>query len=263
MATFVGFPQGGHAFSADEVGLALAGLVVREASGVPRVGMLGAGPAVTAVPASWKVQVDPFVYVHQVSGAIQLSGVSIAEQVDIVPAAGNVPAGQARYDVVCWDPVNADLVVVQGLPAISPLMPSVGVLPMVARVRVNAGDGMVIGGQVSTLYQFADRVTGTLTNVAPGYSVSASTRIERDSTGMVDAYVEVSNSSGPLVSSATIAAMPDGFLPPSDLEFAGAESNGGAAGAAFVQVLASGAIRMWNPTQWNKKLSFHIRYRAK
>lgn len=262
MTAFVGFPQDGHSFSANEVGLALAGLVTREVSGVPRVGMLGIGPTVSAVGASWQVQVNQFVYVHQVLGAIQLSGLSAPEQVDILPAAGDISVGQARIDVICWNPVDAELSVVQGTPAISPVVPSVAPLVAIARVRVNAADGIVISGQISTVYQLADRVTGSLTSVTSGYSVGVATRIERDSSGMVDAYVEVTAGSGQLTSALTVAFMPEGFRPKADVEFAAGQSTGGNAGAVFTQILPSGAIRAWNPTLGNKKLSFHVRYRA-
>lgn len=131
--------------------MALAGLIVRDGSGVPRVGMLGAGPSVAAVAAAWKVEVGPFPYVHQVANAIQVSGLSAAEQVDIAPATG-IPAGQARIDVVCWDQVAAALTVVQGVPGTSPVVPANGSLAVVARVRVNSGDGMVIAGQVTPAF---------------------------------------------------------------------------------------------------------------
>ena len=100
MGTFEKFPKDGYEFSADDVGLALAGLVRRETSGAPRVGMLGAGPKISAVAASWKVEIGIFTYVHQVDGAISLSGLSGAVQVDIVPAAGSVAAVGA-IDLVC------------------------------------------------------------------------------------------------------------------------------------------------------------------
>lgn len=151
MTAFTGFPRDGYAFSAAEVGLALSGLVAREVSGVPRVGMLGRGPAVAAVAAAWKVQVGRFVYVHQVGGAVQFSGLSAAEQVDIVPAVGML-AGQSRIDVVCWDPASAVLSVVTGTAAVSPVSPSVGALAEVARVLVLSTDGMVIAGRVTPVY---------------------------------------------------------------------------------------------------------------
>lgn len=157
MTAFVGFPQDGHEFSAEEVGLALAGLIVRD-SGVPRVGMLGAGPDVAAVAASWKVEVGVFAYVHQGDGAIQISGLSEAEQVDIESAVG-IPGGQSRIDRICWDPVDAELVVLQGTPAASPVAPAAGAYASVARVLVTSGDGMVISGKVTPDFSVTALVT--------------------------------------------------------------------------------------------------------
>lgn len=152
MVAFVGFPKDGHVFSASEVGLALAGFIAREPSGLPRVGMLGDGPTFRAVPASWKVELDEFVYAHQVAGALQLSGISSEAQVDITPAVGDIPAGQARIDVLCWSPTAAELTVVEGVPATSPQVPATGALAPVLRVRVNAGDSMVINGQITPVF---------------------------------------------------------------------------------------------------------------
>ena len=173
MTTFVGFPQDGHPFSADDVGLALAGLVAREADGTPRVGMLGSGPPVTAAGASWKVQVGEFVYVHEVGGAVQLSGVSNAEQVNIVPADGDVPAGQARIDRVVWNPAAAELLVLKGTPATSPAAPSAGAFASVGTVRVNAGDGQVVAARVARDFSTTGLVGSALTQYSPtvtGYS---------------------------------------------------------------------------------------------
>lgn len=173
MTAFERFPKDGYSYSADDVGLALAGLVRRDLSGVPVTGMLGVGPLVSAVPASWKVQVGVFTYVDEADGAISFSGLSAAEQVDIVPAAGNVPSGQARIDLVCWDPVGEELVVEQGTPGVSPVVPPAGGFAPVATVRVNAGDGMVIAGQLAAVYLLTGLVgssSGTYTPVVSGYS---------------------------------------------------------------------------------------------
>ena len=178
MTAFTGFPRDGYAFSANDVGRALAGLVRREASGLPRVGMLGVGPVVTAVPASWKVQVGVFAYVHLIAGAIQFSGLSTAEQVDIVPAVGDIPAGQARIDLVCWDPVAAALAVVKGNPAATPVEPSAGGLAPVKTVRVNASDGMVIAGQLATAFQ----TTGVVTSDPPFAKGTVAKRVVAPST---------------------------------------------------------------------------------
>ncbi|GAB2567533.1 hypothetical protein [Leucobacter ruminantium] len=261
MTTFKPFPRNADDIDAANVGLALSGLVVREASGQPRVGMMSPGPAATAVPASWKVEVGPFIYAHQVAGALQLSGVSAAEQLDILPATGNIPAGQARLDLVCWDPIAAELSVVRGTPAASPVEPPVGTLAKVLKVRVNAGDGMVLPDRVTKEYQFADRVQGKITTVAAGVTVSAQTRIERDPSGMVDVYVELISPAA-MGTNLWIATMPLGFRPAATTEFVGGASQGGAAGPVFGEVRANGGIYVWNPPAGNRKLSFHTRYLA-
>lgn len=169
MVEFI-FPKDARPHSAAEIGAALAGLIVREPSGLPRVGMLGEGPAVAAAGSSWKVEVGPFVYAHQVSGSVSFSGITSAQQVDIVSAAG-IPAGQSRIDLVCWDVAAAELVPVQGTPAAIPSEPSTA-LALVGRVLVKSGDGMVIAGQVSpvfTLSGLAGSSDFTYTPTISGY----------------------------------------------------------------------------------------------
>lgn len=150
MASFPEFPANGHAFSADETGEALAGLIRRDAAGMPVPGML-AVPKVTAVAAAWKVEVGPFAYVRRIGAAVGISGLSAAEQKDVTSSA-TIPAGQARIDRVCWDAVDSTLVVVPGTPGTSPVAPSDGGLVRVAQVRVNAGDGAVVQGQITPDY---------------------------------------------------------------------------------------------------------------
>lgn len=257
---FVGFPQDVHSFSAAEVGAALAGLLVREPSGLPRTGMLGKGPKLTAVPASWKVEASPFVYAHTANGGTQWSGETDPVQKDIAPAA-SIPAGQARIDVVAWNPVTAALSVVQGTAAASPVVPSVGALVAVGEVRVNAGDGMVIQAQITPKFQYADRVTGKITTVGPGYVVAADTRLERDISDMVDAYLVVSKSSA-INSDEWMVTLPEGFRPPANVEFAGTTSQGGAAGSVFAQIRTNGGLYVFNPPAGNKRFTGHIRYRV-
>lgn len=151
MAKFEKFPKDGYAYSAADVGLALAGLIRREGSG-PRSGMLSE-PAVSAVPASWKVQVGAFWFVSNSAGSVAFSGLSAAEQVDIEPATA-IPAGQARIDNVVWDYATEQLSVVQGTVSASPSAPS---LPAncagVCHVRVNSGDGTVVASQVTKTFK--------------------------------------------------------------------------------------------------------------
>lgn len=170
MTAFEKFPKDGFAYSAAEVGLALAGLVQRSA-GVPKVGMLVA-PSVSAVAASWKVQVGEFWYVSQVNGAVAFSGLSAAEQVDIEPAT-DIPAGQSRIDRVCWDHAAEALTVVEGIPAVSPAIPATGGLAPVARVLVQSGDGMVVEARVTPDFVGTDLVGfegGSYTPTVSGYS---------------------------------------------------------------------------------------------
>lgn len=152
MTEFFGFPKDGHTYSADEVGRALAGLFTREPDGSPRAGVLNPGVVVSAVSGAWKVQVGRFTYVHSVLGSVQLSGLSSPEEHDIIPAAGNIPAGQARIDVVGWNPETASVAILEGTPSSSPVAPSdVSVVPL-AHVRVNSGDGAVLPGQISLVF---------------------------------------------------------------------------------------------------------------
>lgn len=260
MMGFVGFPQDVHSFSAAEVGAALSGLVVREPSGLPRTGMLGKGPKLTAVPASWKVEASPFVYAHTANGGTQWSGETDPVQKDIAPAA-SIPAGQARIDVLAWDPVAAALSVVQGTAGTNPVAPSVGALVSVGEVRVNAGDGMVLQAQITPKYQYADHVAGKISTVGPGYVASTETRLERDSTDMVDAYLVVTKSSA-INSDEWMVTLPEGFRPQSNVEFAGTVSQGGAAAPVFAQIRPNGGLYVFNPSAGNKRFAGHIRYRV-
>lgn len=153
MTEVFGFPRDGHTYSADEVGRALAGIFQREADGTPRVGIVGEPPTAVPISASWQLEVGVFSYVHQVVGSVQLSGLSDAEQVAITPAAGSIPVGEARIDRVVWNPVAAELSVIEGTPAVSPVKPSADGFAPLFTVRVNAGDGMIIAGQVEPDFQ--------------------------------------------------------------------------------------------------------------
>lgn len=262
MSKFPGWPKDDYSFNAAEVGQAFAALVVRE-DGIPRVGMLGAGPTVTAVPASWKLEVSAFVYAHTVGRATQWSGESSAVQVDVTPATG-IPAGQSRIDALVWDPVVAELSVLAGVPAVSPSPPAVGARALVAEYRVNAGDGIVIQEQVTPKFQFADRVLGKITTMNTGHAVTAATRLEIDSSGMADVYVEVTTSPGVIVSGGWAVTLPGGFAPESVQEVAAVASQGSSvAGACFVQIGTNRGITFWGVPSGAKKASFHHRYRVK
>lgn len=152
MATFQPFPNADISYASSDVAEALAGFIARDSDGLPIAGMLGAGPSVTAVAASWQVRVGRFTHVRRVSNGIELSGVSAPENVDVVNSVA-IPAGQARIDLVCWNPLDSELSVIQGAPAVSPTAPVVALpLVSVASVRVNAGDGSVVNGQIAPAF---------------------------------------------------------------------------------------------------------------
>ncbi len=184
MTAFLSFPKDGGPHSGASVGQALAGLVARDGAGMPRAGMLAA-PSVEAVAASWKVQVGRFVCVSHTNGAVQFSGLSEAEQVNITPATA-IPAGQARIDRVAWDTATSQLEYVEGTAAASPTAPPLGGLAPLLRVRVDSGDGMTITGKIVVEYEVTDLVgsypvayTPTVSGYSAGFAPATSAQFVR------------------------------------------------------------------------------------
>lgn len=141
MAVFPKFPKDDFDHSSTDVGQSLAGLIARDANGLPRVGFISA-PTVAPVSGAWKVRVGRCVYVSHSSGAVQFSGLSGSEDVTVGSSAG-IPSGQSRIDLIVWDTSLERLVVVPGTAATSPSAPSAGGRAPVARVTVAAGDAQV------------------------------------------------------------------------------------------------------------------------
>lgn len=231
MTEFFGFPRDGHTYSADEVGRAFAGFFERESNGTPRVGMLSSVPSVTAVNGAWKIQVGIFTYIHQVLGSVQMSGLSASEQHDIVPAAGNIPVGQARIDLVGWNPVTAEIVVVTGEPAANPTAPADASLAEVATVRINSGDGAVISGQITMLAQTTDLVgmsgqDGSFTT-GNGWSVQSGVESSLESIGRV-AYLNTALVIAAAGSFTSILTVEQRFRPAKDTYVGYSQVSGGA-----------------------------------
>lgn len=180
MAKITGWPRDSYAFHADELSDTFAGLVRRDGAGLPVDGVLG-DVQIEAVDSSWQVAVSPFLYVERVGTGVRWSGESAVEHVDITPAAGNIPAGEARIDLVCWDTTEPELVVVDGTPAVSPVPPSDGGLVPFAQVRVNAGDGQTIQGQVSKVAG----LTGLVTQARVAQGVVAKRNVGRGNVAVV------------------------------------------------------------------------------
>lgn len=231
MTAVFGFPRDSHTYSADEVGRALAGLFSRDSSGVPRSGMLDSGPLAEAVPGTWRVRVSEFTYVHEVARAIQLSGLSSAEEVEITPATGSVPVGQARIDLIGWDPVEAELVLIEGTPAADPVAPEDASVAEVVTVRVNSGDGAVIAGRIEKVFETTDLVgsAGVAGAYTPGTGWTAVAG-EEDSLERIGrvAYLNVSLRIAAAGAFTSILTVPPAFRPAKDVFVGYAQVSGGA-----------------------------------
>ncbi|MFJ4166284.1 hypothetical protein ACIPY5_12070 [Microbacterium sp. NPDC089698] len=127
---FPGFPGGGFDFGYAEAGAALAGLVVRDGSGLPRSGIIPSTANVITGRSDWNVDVAPFVVVRGDGPRVLLGGVDSSLQVAIaVP-----PASNSRIDLVYALARNVDagdlagcVHVVTGVPGPIPVKPSLPV----------------------------------------------------------------------------------------------------------------------------------------
>lgn len=102
MGEFPGFPTDGFGFHAAEVGPALAGLIARDADGIPRAGILPSRPALGAAGTGWDIVIRPFV-ACRVSGRRIMLGGSDENSSVTLPGA---PAANARLDVVYTRPAD-------------------------------------------------------------------------------------------------------------------------------------------------------------
>ncbi|MBU3995005.1 MAG: hypothetical protein KKF42_04400 [Actinobacteria bacterium] len=207
------------------------------------------------VASSWKIAGGRFVYVHQVAGAVQFSGLSAPEQVDVLPAAGNIPAGQARIDLVVWDVNNTELVVVQGAPAVAPSSPSTSPEQVaVASYRVTAGDGMVLAARLSKTYAVTGLVqAGTDTGWVTVTSLPALAGAPRAAYRLVDEMVEITGRCRKGGGTYAIFQLPEGMRPTGELRFA-------AEGGADLQISANGWVASTNMNQ--SDVTFNIRFRV-
>lgn len=231
--SFPTFPKDAYDFSSADVGQALAGLVARDGAGMPVEGMLAA-PKVAAVPSSWKARVGRFVHVSHVSGAVRFSGVKADTDVDIAPATG-IPAGQARIDRIAWDVSAEALTVLTGTAATSPVAPALGSLKPVARVRVDAGDGMVVDSKVTPEFSVTQVVSSADTGwISAGVGTAKYRRI--------GAEVRFSGGVTPGSNNQTLFTLPVGFRPAETFSF-------GAYRATMVpmRIEASGAVIYGGP----------------
>lgn len=127
MAENPGFPGEGFDFGYQEAGAALGGLVVRDASGNVRPGVMPSKPNLITGRSDWNVDVAPFVVVRGDGPRVLLGSVDASLQVAIAPA----PASNSRIDLVWALARNVgagDLAgcvhVVTGVPGFSPVKPA-------------------------------------------------------------------------------------------------------------------------------------------
>jgi len=128
MPDFPGFPCNGFDFHYEEVGPALAGLIVRDVNGAPRAGLLPSRPDLVRTRADWFLDTSPFVAVRVRDGGVLLGGTTDNGQLQITPA----PSVNSRLDVVWTRPANIDageenlaLQVTTGTPAAVPSKPAI------------------------------------------------------------------------------------------------------------------------------------------
>lgn len=128
MAEFPGFPCNGYAFHFEDVGPALAGLIVRDINGNPRAGLLTSRPDVLRTRADWSLDSDAFVAVRAKGRAVLLGGSTDVGLLDITTA----PAANARLDVIWTRPADVDageviagLQVTNGVPSAVPVKPGI------------------------------------------------------------------------------------------------------------------------------------------
>lgn len=128
MTNFPGFPTNNFDFHFEEVGPALAGLIVRDVNGNPRAGILPSRADLIRGRADWFVDVSPFVAVRAKGRAVLIGGTDEAQSVAVAPA----PSANSRIDVFYTRPADMDanepitpVLVAQGNAAAVPSKPAI------------------------------------------------------------------------------------------------------------------------------------------
>ncbi|MEV8336970.1 hypothetical protein [Leucobacter sp. NPDC077196] len=167
MTEFPGFPSNGIDFHYEELGAALAGLIVRDGAGVPRPGVLPCRETLVTAGSGWTLNVAPFVAVRADGRKVLIGGTDEALQVTVAPA----PSANARIDVVYSLPANVDagdpieaVAVRQGTAATAPVKPSIpaGAVEL-ATFRVPAGAASAAGATITNTFPFTVAAGGRLT----------------------------------------------------------------------------------------------------
>lgn len=164
MGDFPGFPTNNFDFHFEEVGPALAGLIIRDRNGLPRAGILPSREDLIRKRSDWFLDTSPFVAVRVKGLAVLIGGTTDSGQVSVATA----PAANARLDVIWSRPADMDaaediipIQITTGTPAAVPTKPALpeGAVE-IATLRVPAGASNT---QACTL-----TMTGKLTCCAGG-----------------------------------------------------------------------------------------------
>lgn len=164
--TFPGWPCNDFDFHFAEAGAALAGLIIRDTSGVPVSGVLPSAEVLLTAGAGWTINVAPFVAARAKGRAVLLGGSADPLVVGVAPA----PAANARLDVVyslpaevgSGDPIEA-VNVVTGVAGAVPVKPSIpdGAIEL-GTYRSQAGQSSAAQGVITNTFRFTAASGGTI-----------------------------------------------------------------------------------------------------
>ena len=161
MSEIVTFPEDSYDYSSDEVGGALAGLIVRDSLGVPRAGILPSSNQLLSGRNDWQVNVAPFIGVAVEDKVVRLGGNDGEMQTSV----DEPPSSGGRVDRICWDPQMGTPVihVVPGAPGSSPVAPTTPAgMVSLGTVRLDAGDTSTSQGLFVADFPFTSTAGGVL-----------------------------------------------------------------------------------------------------
>lgn len=166
MADIPGFPCNEFDFHFEEVGPALAGLIVRDRDGVPRAGVLPSRPDLVRASTGWMLDVAPHICVRVKDLGILLGGQDEESQVTLSPA----PNANGRIDVVWTRPAdigagepNISVGVAEGIAGPVPVKPAIpaGAVEL-SHVLVSAGMSSAAQATITNTFPYSTTAGGVL-----------------------------------------------------------------------------------------------------
>lgn len=157
MVAIPGFPSNAYDWNGMEVASAIAGLIVRDAVGAPRPGVLPSRPDLVRGRSDWYYDVSPFVAVRADERRALIGPSPDLVSVPTSPA----PSSNARLDVIYSRPADVgageaveEVFVVQGLASAVPVKPALpaGAVEL-ATARVSAGNASTAAALITNSFQ--------------------------------------------------------------------------------------------------------------